>query len=103
MIGRHEETLLLAIEGLGGESYSSEIHEHIQRYTGRDLSPGSILTGLYRMEEKGFLSSRFSDPLPERGGRRRRMFRIEGLGQQAIRDREMLDALRAAKRAEVTL
>lgn len=96
MIGRLEETLLAAIDGLGGESYSSEIHQHVLTCLYRDYSPGGILTTLYRMEEKGFVSSRFSDPLPERGGRRRRMFKIEGLGQRVLAERAQLDKLRMA-------
>src|SRR4051794_24386872 len=90
MLGRLEETLLSAIVGLGGESYSMEIHDHVQTHANKDYSAGTLLTTLYRMEEKGFVSSRYSDPVPERGGRRKRMFKIEALGKQALRESEVL-------------
>jgi PadR family transcriptional regulator, regulatory protein PadR len=99
MVGRLEETILCAIVGLGGESYSSDIQQYIGEHIGRDISPGSLLTTLYRMQEKGFVSSRYADPLPQRGGRRRRMFRIEGTGQKALREAELLVNLRNPKLA----
>jgi PadR family transcriptional regulator, regulatory protein PadR len=94
VIGRLEEIVLSALVGLGGESYSVAIQDHIDLHTGHQYSPGTLLTTLYRMEEKGFVSSRFSDPAPERGGRRKRMFKIEANGQQALHDTEVLAALR---------
>jgi DNA-binding PadR family transcriptional regulator len=89
MIGRLEETVLKAIIGVGGESYGAEIHQHILKRIGRELSPGAILTTLYRMEQKGFVTARYSDPLPQRGGRRRRMFKIEGAGVKALRETDL--------------
>jgi DNA-binding PadR family transcriptional regulator len=85
-----EIALLTALQHLGNESYSTAIHKQVLEDEGKDLSPGALLTTLYRMEEKGFVSSRFSDPVAERGGRRRRMFHIEGLGQRALQERELL-------------
>ena len=94
MIGRLEETLLAALVGLGGESYSVGIHDHVLTHTNHDYSAGTLLTTLYRMEEKGFVSSRYSDPVPERGGRRKRMFKIEAAGLQALRETDVLAALK---------
>lgn len=85
-----EIILLSAVLRLGGESYSTVIHEQVLTDEGKDLSPGALLTSLYRMEEKGFVSSRFSDPIAERGGRRRRMFRIQAPGQRALQEHELL-------------
>jgi DNA-binding PadR family transcriptional regulator len=90
-----EIILLTALQRLGGEGYSTLLHERVLEDDGKDLSPGALLTTLYRMEEKGFVSSSFSDPIAERGGRRRRMFRIEGLGQRALQERELLIQFRA--------
>ncbi len=103
MVGRLEETVLSAIISLGGESYSSDIHQWIEEHLRRDLSPGSLLTTLYRMEEKGFVSSRYSDPVPQRGGKRRRMFKIEGTGQRVLQEAETLSNLRRQKLVPVVL
>src|SRR4051812_40483207 len=94
MIGRLEETLLSALVGLGGESYSVEIHDHVQTHTGHDYSAGTLLTTLYRLEQKGYVSSRYSDPVPQRGGRRKRLFKIKATGRQALREIESLAALK---------
>jgi DNA-binding PadR family transcriptional regulator len=103
MIGRFEETLLAALVGLGGESYSVEIHDHVLTHTGHSYSPGALLTTLYRMEEKGFISSRYSDPTSERGGRRKRMFKIEAPGQLALQESmRVLPALKGNKPVVVT-
>jgi PadR family transcriptional regulator, regulatory protein PadR len=103
MIGRLEETLLAALVGLGGESYSVAIHDHVQTHTGHDYSAGALLTTLYRMEEKGFVSSRYSEPTCERGGRRKRMFKIEAPGQRALKEsRQVFPALQGMRPNAVT-
>ena len=48
---------------------------------------------LARLEAKGFVSSRFGDPTPERGGKARRFFRVEEEGGEALR-RSMDDRVR---------
>jgi DNA-binding PadR family transcriptional regulator len=55
---------------------------------GRDHSVGAVYTTLQRLEDKGFLKSRTGDPLPVRGGRARRQFKLTGAGARAIRDAE---------------
>ena len=90
--------MLSAVIGLGGESYSVEIHDHVLTHTGHDYSVGALLTTLYRMEEKGFVISRYSEPIPERGGRSRRMFRITVEGQKALSGLDVLNALKEVKR-----
>ena len=37
-----------------------------------------------RLEKRGLLSSRFSDPTPERGGRAKRLFKIEPAAVEAL-------------------
>jgi PadR family transcriptional regulator PadR len=101
MIGRLEETLLSALVGLGGESYSVAIQDHIHLHTGHEYSAGTLLTTLYRMEAKGFITSRYSESTRERGGRRKRMFKIEATGWRALRDTEVLAALRVKQTAPV--
>ena len=41
---------------------------------------------LERLESKGYLSSRMSDPTPERGGRSRRYYKVTTLGVNALKD-----------------
>jgi len=52
------------------------------------VSIGSIYTTLDRLERRGFVSSRQGEPTPERGGRAKRYFRVEGEGIAALEETE---------------
>ena len=41
---------------------------------------------LDRLEDKVLISSRLSDPTPERGGRSKRFYRLEALGERALEE-----------------
>jgi DNA-binding PadR family transcriptional regulator len=49
---------------------------------------GAIYTTLGRLEAKKLVASRMTEPLPVRGGRARREFRLTGAGQRALRQAE---------------
>ena len=51
----------------------------------KDVSLGAIYVTLDRMEDKGLVSSRLSDPRPERGGRAKRYFRVTNVGVRALK------------------
>ena len=61
--------------------------------TGRDVSMGAVHATLDRLERKGYLSSLFGEPTPERGGKARRFFCLEAGGREAFA--EAADAVRA--------
>ena len=46
----------------------------IEARTGRSLTVGALYRTLDRLEGKGYVTSWFSDPTPERGGRSKRYF-----------------------------
>ncbi len=77
--------VLLSVAELGGEAYGAAIRRDVSRRLRRDYSVGAIYTTLQRLEERGFLSSEESDPLPIRGGRARRYFRATAAGRLALR------------------
>jgi DNA-binding PadR family transcriptional regulator len=52
----------------------------------KDVSLGAIYVTLDRMEDKGLVSSRLSDPTPERGGRAKRCYQLEALGERALQE-----------------
>ena len=85
-LGEFEQMVLLAIARLRGEAYATPIVEEIERRTGRSVSRAAVYITLRRLEEKGFVSSRMSDPTPERGGKRRRYARLEAEGARALRE-----------------
>jgi PadR family transcriptional regulator PadR len=85
-LGELEQILLLALAHLGEEAYGVSIALLIEARTGRVLSPGAIYTALDRLARRGFVTSRWGDPTPERGGKRKRFYRLRPAGAAALRD-----------------
>jgi len=75
-LGELEQIVLLSVLRLGDEAYAVPILEQIVAQTGRKVARGALYTALDRLEAKGCLRSRLSEPLPERGGRARRYFSV---------------------------
>jgi PadR family transcriptional regulator PadR len=84
-LGEFEQIVLLAILRLGDEAYAIPVREEIEHRTGRSVARGALYTVLERLEAKDCLSSRMSDPLPERGGRSRRYYTVTATGLSALR------------------
>jgi PadR family transcriptional regulator PadR len=85
-LGELEQLLLLALAHLGDGAYGVSIATLIEARTGRVLSPGAIYTALDRLETRGFVTSRWGDPTPERGGKRKRYYRLRPAGATALRE-----------------
>ncbi len=85
-LGEFEQIVLLAVLQLGDEAYAVPVREVIDRRAGRKVARGALYTALERLEAKGLLASRMSDPLPERGGRSRRYFTVTPYGLTALRE-----------------
>ncbi|MGE3273779.1 MAG: PadR family transcriptional regulator [Vicinamibacterales bacterium] len=95
-LGEFEHLLLLALLRVGHEAYGLEVRDDIERRTGRTPSPGAIYTALDRLERRGLVASRLGDPTPQRGGKRKRYYRLLPPGTEAIRASQ--DALRRMAR-----
>ena len=85
-IGTLELTVLLAVGRLGDGAFGLAVRRDVSERTRRDYSVGAVYTTLQRLEDKGLVASRTTEPLPVRGGRARRQFRVTAAGQRAIRD-----------------
>lgn len=85
-LGETEQVVLFAIVRLDGEAHGAVIVEEIEERTGRRISPGALYTVLDRLETKGFVDSWIGDSTPERGGRRRKVYRILPGGARELRD-----------------
>jgi len=85
-LGHLELTVLLAVTRLGVDAYGLAIRHDVSARTQHDYSVGAIYTTLQRLEEKGFVSARTTDPLPVRGGRSRRQFKVTAAGKRAVRE-----------------
>jgi DNA-binding PadR family transcriptional regulator len=83
-LGEFEQLLLLALAQLGPDASGVDVRELIEGRTGRTISPGAIYTAFQRLERRGFVSSIFGAPLPQRGGKRRRLYRLRPAGARAL-------------------
>jgi PadR family transcriptional regulator len=93
-LGEFEQIVLLAILRLGDQAYGVPIRLDIEQRTGRAVTVGALYRTLDRLEDKGYVSSSFSDPTPERGGRSKRYFNVRPLGLRTLRaSREALAAM----------
>jgi DNA-binding PadR family transcriptional regulator len=90
-LGEFEQLVLLAIVQLGTDAYGMTIRRQIEDRTGRSVSIGALYTALERLERKGYVVSTMTDPTPQRGGRAKRMFRLQRTGAEALkRSRDVL-------------
>jgi PadR family transcriptional regulator, regulatory protein PadR len=93
-LGEFEQIVLLAVLRLGEDAYGVPIRAEIERRTGRSLTVGALYRTLDRLENKGYATSWFSDPTPERGGRSKRYFSVRPLGLRTLRaSRDALSAM----------
>lgn len=73
-LGEFEELVLLTVAALQQDAYGVEIKRELEERLKQKLSVGSIQSSLKRMEEKGFLTSRFGEATQKRGGKRKRIY-----------------------------
>ena len=86
-LGQFEQLVMTAILTLRDDAYGVTIHAKVEELSRpKMVSLGAVYVTLDRLEDKGLVSSWLSDPTPERGGRARRCYRIEALGERALRE-----------------
>jgi PadR family transcriptional regulator PadR len=84
LLGSFEELVLLAVARAGRDAYGMTVRREIEARTGRDVTIGAVYATLDRLESKGLLSSHLTGGDVGRGGRARRIFRVEGPGVEAL-------------------
>ena len=92
-LGEFEQLILLALVELEDDAYGASIGRAIEQRTGREVSPGAIYTALDRLATRGLVSAEVGTPTPERGGRRRKYYRLEPEG--ALELSRSLDVIRS--------
>src|ERR1700722_16457017 len=86
-LGQFEQLVLTAILTLREHAYGVTIHAKIEQLAApKAVALGAVYVTLDRLEDKGLISSRLSDPTPERGGRSKRYYRLEALGERALEE-----------------
>src|ERR1043166_2096122 len=76
-LGDFEQLVLRALARIGDRAYGVTIHDEIVRRARRDVTVASVYKTLERLEDKGFVASTIGEPTAERGGRRKKYFRLQ--------------------------
>ena len=83
-LAEFEIYVLLAILHLKEGAYGITIRREIEERAGRSVSIGAVYATLGRLEEKGMVEFRISDPQPVQGGRSRKLVSLTRLGHVAL-------------------
>lgn len=83
-IGEFEELVLLVVAIRNDNAYGISVMEEIEEQTKRSINISAVHSALDRLEGKGFLDSHVGGATKERGGRRKRYFKINTAGQEAL-------------------
>jgi DNA-binding PadR family transcriptional regulator len=83
-LGEFEEVVLLLVGILGKDAYAFRLAEEFESQTGRPVSIGAVHATLTRLEDKGFLTSEMGASTAERGGRRKRIYKITAYGRKTL-------------------
>ena len=83
-LGEFEEIVLLVVAALEANAYGLAIKKELEEQTQRKISISAVHTACNRLEEKGFLNSKFGEKSQQRGGKRKKIYSVSLLGQQAL-------------------
>jgi PadR family transcriptional regulator, regulatory protein PadR len=84
LLGSLEHIILLALARLDADAHGMIVRREIEERIGRNISIGAVYATLERLEAKGYVSSFTGEPTAERGGRAKRLFRLEAAGKRAL-------------------
>lgn len=85
-LGEFQQHVMWAVIRLGEDAYGMRVRRALEKVTGDPVSIGAVYATLDRLEDKGFVTSKFGQPLPERGGRARRYFEVTSAGAAAVQE-----------------
>ena len=85
-MSRSDELILLAVWKLQDEAYGASVLDYLVAHTKEDWSIAGVYAPLKRLNAMGLLTSSTGKPTPERGGRRKRLYSLTGLGKRALHE-----------------
>ena len=83
-LGEFEELVLLMVAALHDEAYGVMILEKLEDELEKKFNISAVHVALKRMEDKGFVKSRFGGITEDRGGRRKKFYVITALGKKVL-------------------
>lgn len=90
LLRRTEELILLAVLQLHENAYGVTIRRHLMEITGEHFSFASVYVPLDRLADRGYVAATDGPPTKERGGRRRRFYRVTPTGLAALTEMERI-------------
>lgn len=84
-LGEFEELILLTVASLAEDAYAVSVKSHVENIANRKVNISAVHSSLYRLEDKGFLSSEFGGAERKRGGKKKRLFKVSNAGFEALR------------------
>lgn len=85
-LGEFEELVMLTCAFLKEEAYGINIVEQIKEKMDRTVKLSAVHITLYRLEDKGYVESYYGGATAERGGRRKRIFKLSQAGKKLLTD-----------------
>ena len=82
----NREAGILTLLKNGDRMYGRELRREYEEAFEEELPYGSLYTTLMRLEEKGFIKSKWGESAHERGGNRRKYYKITAPGKKALDD-----------------
>ncbi len=93
-LGELEELVLLIVASLGDEAYAVAVRQELEKSANRILNISAVHSSLYRLEDKGFLTSEFGGATSKRGGKKKRFFKVTSTGFATMKEaKEMKEQL----------
>lgn len=83
-LGEFEELVLLTVAAQHDQAYGVSIHEFLSSETKKKINISAIHVALKRLENKGFIASRFGGITEERGGRRKKYYTVTAFGKRVL-------------------
>ena len=91
ILSRTEEIVLLTIWDLKDNAYGITISNKLTEFTGKTWRLGAVYVILERLQKKGYLESFLGNPSNERGGRRKRLYRVSKTGLETLIDTKNME------------
>ena len=81
---KNQELALLAIWKLEGNAYIVSIRKYFKARAGETINTGSLCNTLSSLIKKGYIRSQESEPLAQKGGRRKVLYFLTPVGKKAL-------------------
>lgn len=85
-LGEFEELVMMTCAYLKNDAYGINIVEAIKSRMDREVNLSAVHITLYRLEDKGYVRSKYGGSTSKRGGRRKRIFQLTQSGLSLLKD-----------------